>query len=88
MSHSGLEPEGDYAAASHSDMDLRRMQMMLPFKPAPVHTPATEINASLSSYTPAPYRVFIVDIPKPDFSSLKINPRDPQVSIIMQLLSI
>ncbi|XP_052127034.1 zinc finger CCCH domain-containing protein 4 isoform X3 [Frankliniella occidentalis] len=75
------DSDSDYAAASQSDLDLRRMQMMLPFKPAPVHTPATEINASLASYTPGAYRVVEIDIPKPDLSSLKVNPRDQQVKL-------
>lgn len=80
------EQEGNYATVSQSDMDLRKIQMMLPFKPAPVHTPATEIDASLASYTPAPYHVVKIDIPKPDFSHLKINPKDRQVCFVIFLL--
>lgn len=81
MGNSSRENDSEYAAVSHSDLDLRHMA--LPFKPPPIHTPATEINASILSYTPAAYHVVIVDIPKPDFSHLKINSKDPQVSLIL-----
>nr|CAD7456438.1 unnamed protein product [Timema tahoe] len=61
-----------------SDVDLRKM-LGLPFKPAPLHTPATEIDASLTSHPPMPYKVVFVTIPRPDYSALKINISDPQV---------
>lgn len=73
------EQENDYAAASQGDLDLRRM--MLPFKPPPAHTPATEIDASLASHTPAPYRVVLIDIPKSDLSNLKISRMDAQAKL-------
>ncbi|GLH07965.1 Uncharacterized protein GBIM_13330 [Gryllus bimaculatus] len=60
-----------------SDVDLRMLE--LPFKPVPMHTPATEIEASLTSHPPIPYKVVVVTIPRPDYTSLKLNTSDPQV---------
>lgn len=60
-----------------SDVDLRRLD--LPFKPVPMHTPATEIEASLTSHPPIPYKIVAVSIPRPDYTSLKLNTSDPQV---------
>jgi hypothetical protein len=61
-----------------SDVDLRGM-LGLPFKPVPMHTPATEIDASLTSHPPIPYKVVTITIPRPDYSGLKLNTSDPQV---------
>ena len=60
------------------DVDLRGM-LGLPFKPVPMHTPATEIDASLTSHPPIPYKVVTITIPRPDYSGLKLNTSDPQV---------
>jgi hypothetical protein len=60
------------------DVDLRGM-LGLPFKPVPMHTPATEIDASLTSHPPIPYKVVPITIPRPDYSGLKLNTSDPQV---------
>jgi hypothetical protein len=60
------------------DVDLRGM-LGLPFKPVPMHTPATEIDASLTSHPPIPYKVVPIAIPRPDYSGLKLNTSDPQV---------
>lgn len=60
------------------DVDLRGM-LGLPFKPVPMHTPATEIDASLTSHPPIPYKVVAITIPRPDYSGLKLNTSDPQV---------
>ncbi|XP_066996739.2 protein suppressor of sable [Anabrus simplex] len=62
----------------NSDVDFRRL-LELPFKPVPVHTPATEIDASLTSHLPIPYKVTVITIPRPDYTSLKLNTSDPQV---------
>lgn len=59
------------------DFDMRKFE--LPFKPVPVHTAATEIDASLNSHPPISYKLDSIDIPVPDFSALKISPNDPQV---------
>lgn len=63
------QPEGDF--------DLRKFG--LPFKPVPIHSAATEIDASLNSHPPINYKVETILIPRPDFSSIKISPNDPQV---------
>ena len=60
------------------DVDLRGM-LSLPFKPVPMHTPATEIDASLTSHPPIPYKVVTITVPRPDYSGLKLNTSDPQV---------
>ncbi|XP_023718514.1 uncharacterized protein LOC111870443 isoform X4 [Cryptotermes secundus] len=60
------------------DVDLRGM-LGLPFKPVPMHTPATEIDASLTSHPPIPYKVVSITVPRPDYSGLKLNTLDPQV---------
>lgn len=60
------------------DVDLRGM-LGLPFKPVPMHTPATEIDASLTSHPPIPYKLVAITVPRPDYSGLKLNTSDPQV---------
>lgn len=66
------------------DVDLRH----LPFKPAPVHSAANEIDASLSSHLPIVYRLTPFTVPKVDYSSLKIQPRpginDPRLRRLMR----
>lgn len=62
------------------DVDLRGM-LGLPFKPVPMHTPATEIDASLTSHPPIPYKVVPITVPRPDYSGLKLNTLDPQVRL-------
>ena len=48
---------GHYPAdAKSGDIDLRQM-LSLPFKPVPSHVPCTEIEASISSHPPMPYKV-------------------------------
>ncbi|XP_018902005.2 uncharacterized protein su(sable) isoform X3 [Bemisia tabaci] len=60
-------PELKESAASISgDVDLRH----LPFKPAPVHQAATEIDASISSHPPIPYRLIPINVPKIDYSNI------------------
>lgn len=50
---------GQYSDASKSgDVDLRQM-LSLPFKPVPSHVPCTEIDASILSHPPIPYKVNI-----------------------------
>lgn len=62
------------------DVDLR--QLNLPFKAIQNYTPATEIDASIGSHSPIPYRVHIIDIPRPDYSGLKLNSQDSQVGFL------
>ncbi|XP_043267652.1 uncharacterized protein su(sable) isoform X2 [Venturia canescens] len=61
-----------------SDVDLRPM-LTLPFKPAPSHVPCTEIEASISSHPSMSYKVYVVDIPRPDYTGLKLTKNDAQV---------
>ncbi|RZF46145.1 hypothetical protein LSTR_LSTR013103 [Laodelphax striatellus] len=42
----------------------------LPFKPAPVHTAATEIDASINSHPPIVYRLRPIQPSKPDYSTM------------------
>ncbi|XP_057332726.1 protein suppressor of sable isoform X2 [Microplitis mediator] len=61
-----------------SDVDLRQM-LSLPFKPAPSHVPCTEIDASIASHAPVSYKVYVVDIPRPNYSGLKLTKNDSLV---------
>lgn len=65
-------------ASTKSDVDLRQI-LSLPFKPAPSHMPCTEIDASIASHPPMTYKVYIVDIPRPDYTGLKLTKNDAQV---------
>ncbi|XP_076166691.1 suppressor of sable isoform X1 [Ptiloglossa arizonensis] len=65
-------------ASTKSDVDLRQM-LSLPFKPAPSHIPCTEIDSSISSHPPMTYKVYVVDIPRPDYTGLKLTKNDAQV---------
>lgn len=65
-------------ACTKSDVDLRQI-LSLPFKPAPAHMPCTEIDASIASHPPLTYKVYVVDIPRPDYTGLKLTKNDPQV---------
>lgn len=69
---------GDTDLRGTGDVDLRGM-LGLPFKPVPMHTPATEIDASLTSHPPIPYKLVAITVPRPDYSGLKLNTSDPQV---------
>ncbi|XP_011310444.1 protein suppressor of sable isoform X2 [Fopius arisanus] len=61
-----------------SDVDLRQM-LTLPFKPAPSHIPCTEIDASMASHLPLSYKVYVVDIPRPNYTGLKLTKNDAAV---------
>ena len=61
-----------------TDVDLRQM-LTLPFKPVPSHVPCTEIDGSIASHPPISYKVCVVDIPRPDYTGLKLTRNDPQV---------
>lgn len=66
--------------SSSSDVDLRDVSLLgLPFKPLPPHTPAKEIDASLNSHPPLPYKLVPITVPRPDYTNLKIARTDPQV---------
>ncbi|XP_023245240.1 uncharacterized protein LOC106643214 isoform X3 [Copidosoma floridanum] len=65
-------------SAKSGDVDLRQM-LGLPFKPVPSHMPCTEIEAGLNSHPSIPYKVYVVDVPRPDYTGLKLTKNDPQV---------
>ncbi|XP_011871701.1 PREDICTED: protein suppressor of sable isoform X2 [Vollenhovia emeryi] len=69
---------GDTDLRVKSDVDLRQI-LSLPFKPAPSHIPCTEIDASIASHPPIVYKVYVVDIPRPDYTGLKLTKNDAQV---------
>ncbi|KAK5638502.1 hypothetical protein RI129_012797 [Pyrocoelia pectoralis] len=66
----------DLRASSRPDIDLR--QLTLPFKAMQNYTPASEIDASINSHTPIVWRVHLVDIPRPDYTGLKLTPHEAQ----------
>uniref|UniRef100_A0A1B0B783 C3H1-type domain-containing protein n=1 Tax=Glossina palpalis gambiensis TaxID=67801 RepID=A0A1B0B783_9MUSC len=51
---------------SSGDIDLR-----LPFQPITNYTPATEIDASITSHLPMSYKVYEVDIPRASYMELR-----------------
>jgi hypothetical protein len=66
-------------AIPNKDVDLKGITG-LPFGPTPLH-PATEINASLNSHAPIPYKLIPITILPPDYSGLRAyaqTPRDPR----------
>lgn len=85
---SSSSSSGDRLTTSIYDFDLRQISCMktsrdtneelgaLPFK-VPTHS-AKEIDASMNLRTPIYYQMIPVDIPKPDFSRLKVNLDDPK----------
>ncbi|XP_044763372.1 protein suppressor of sable isoform X2 [Coccinella septempunctata] len=60
-----------YKASSRPDVDLRTLG--LPFKGMESYTPATEIDASFSTHLPIAWKVIEVDVPRPDYSGLKLS---------------
>lgn len=42
------------------------------------YTPATEIDASVNSHPPMSWKVFIVEIPRPDYTGLKLSVSDAE----------
>lgn len=73
-----------FLASGRADTDLRHLN--LPFKPIQNYIPATEIDASISSHPPIVYRVHVCDIPRPDYSGLKLSAVDAQVMWTLHLL--
>lgn len=58
----------DLRSNTSGDIDLR---LGLPFKPIPNYTPASEIDGSINSHPPIPYKVVIIDIPRPDYTDIR-----------------
>lgn len=69
---SGLVPPlGNLDDIGSSDVDLRRLS--LPFKSAPVHKPAPEIEASITTRPPMEYQVWLVDYIPLDYSLIRVQ---------------
>lgn len=77
------------AVTGRPDIDLR--QLTLPFKAIQNYTPASEIDASINSHPPITWQVRTVDIPRPDYTGLKLNVQeahatgDPRLRKIFRL---
>ncbi|KAK9875992.1 hypothetical protein WA026_011093 [Henosepilachna vigintioctopunctata] len=71
-----IDMSEEYKGSSRSDVDLRTLG--IPFKGMQNYTPATEIDASCSSHPPLAWKVSIVDIPRPDYSGLKLSINDAE----------
>lgn len=67
-----------FAAPGRPDIDLR--QLTIPFKGIQNYTPASEIDASINSHPPIVWRVHVVDVPRPDYTGLKLNLHDAQTT--------
>lgn len=58
----------DLRQGTSGDIDLR---LGLPFKPLPNYTPASEINGSINSHPPFPYKLVQIVIPRPDYTDIR-----------------
>ncbi|KAJ8731333.1 hypothetical protein PYW07_004497 [Mythimna separata] len=70
--------KSDFSLPTFGDTDLRQtgsgdidFRLGLPFKPLPNYTPASEINGSINSHPPIPYKVVLIDIPRPDYTDIR-----------------
>ncbi|XP_060803211.1 protein suppressor of sable isoform X2 [Amyelois transitella] len=70
--------QSDYKLPTFGDTDLRQstsgdidFRISLPFKPINNYTPATEINGSINSHPPIPYKLISIDIPRPDYTDIR-----------------
>ncbi|XP_045772727.1 protein suppressor of sable isoform X1 [Maniola jurtina] len=68
----------DYKTPSFGDTDLRQntsgdidLRLALPFKAMSNYTPASEINGSINSHPPIPYKLVPVHIPRPDYTDIR-----------------
>lgn len=73
--------------AENGDIDLR-----FPFTPMSNYVPATEIEASFGTHIFEKYEVYVVEVPKPDYSDIKRsfrqseNTQDPRLKKLCGLL--
>lgn len=58
----------DLRQVSSGDIDFR---LGLPFKPLPNYTPASEIDGSINSHPPIPYKLMSIYIPRPDYTDIR-----------------
>ncbi|XP_030754441.1 protein suppressor of sable isoform X2 [Sitophilus oryzae] len=77
MKKAALEIDNDeFKASLRPDIDLRNLA--LPFKGMQNYTPATEVDASINSHLPMIWKVHVVDIPRPDYTGLKLSISDAE----------
>lgn len=58
----------DLRQSTAGDIDFR---LGLPFKPLPNYTPASEIDGSINSHPPIPYKLIPIHIPRPDYTDIR-----------------
>lgn len=70
--------QADFNPPSFGDTDLRQstsgdidFRLALPFKAMANYTPASEINGSINSHPPIPYKLVTVHIPRPDYTDIR-----------------
>lgn len=70
--------KADFNLPSFGDTDLRQstsgdidLRLGLPFKAIPNYTPASEIDGSINSHPPIPFKVVLIDIPRPDYTDIR-----------------
>lgn len=68
----------DYNVPTFGDTDLRTnpsgdidFRLGLPFKAIPNYTPASEIDGSINSHPPIPFKLVLIDIPRPDYTDIR-----------------
>ncbi|CAB3378640.1 Hypothetical predicted protein [Cloeon dipterum] len=61
------------------DTDLRIGPMEIAFKPPPLHLPCEEIDCSIDLNPAIEFKLKPFPVEKPDYSGLRLNPRDPAV---------
>ncbi|XP_063825585.1 protein suppressor of sable isoform X1 [Ostrinia nubilalis] len=70
--------QSEYKMPAFGDTDLRQgtsgdidFRLGLPFKAIPNYTPASEIDGSINSHPPIPYKLLPIDIPRPDYTDIR-----------------
>lgn len=58
----------DLRQGTSGDIDFR---LGLPFKAIPNYTPASEIDGSINSHPPIPYKLASIHIPRPDYTDIR-----------------
>ncbi|XP_026327533.1 protein suppressor of sable isoform X3 [Hyposmocoma kahamanoa] len=58
----------DLRQGASGDIDFR---LGLPFKAIPNYTPASEIDGSINSHPPIPYKLVPIHIPRPDYTDIR-----------------
>lgn len=93
FSHYNTEDDEKRATRLKSDKDMRFLpgsllgetstgdtDLRLPFQPMTNYTPATEIDGSITSHLPITYKVYIVDVPRPNYLDLRQHFKSDQTT--------